>query len=87
MPQCAYANQFVYQPGSWSARASQRVVSPLLTFPRRKMFYAFLALFLFYFCLFIYFFRCSFPPWSSSTTTTPQFINNVFIYHENLFWN
>lgn len=36
--------------------------------------------------LFIYLFY-SFSPWSASIATMPQFINNVFIYHENLFWN
>lgn len=83
MLQCAYANQFVYQSGSWSARATLCVISRLLTFPWRKMFYAFLALFSFFSppC------SSSSSSWSSSNTTTPQFINNVFIYHENLFWN
>lgn len=81
MLQCAYANQFVYQSGSWSARATLCVILRLLTFAWRKMFYAFLALF--------FIFPCSSwsSSWSSSTTTSPQFINNVFIYHENLFWN
>lgn len=36
--------------------------------------------------LFIYLFY-SFSLWSASIATMPQFINNVFIYHENLFWN
>lgn len=80
MLQCAYANQFVYLSGSWSARATLCVILALLTFLRRKMFYAFLSLFS------LFFFFCS-SSWSSSNTTTPQFINNVFIYHENLFWN
>lgn len=35
MLQCAYANQFVYQAGGWSARATLCVISRLLTFSRR----------------------------------------------------
>lgn len=96
MLECAYANEFVYQSDSRWARATQRVVSPLLTFPRRKkkcfMHFFPCAVHLFYFYLFIFmpfFFPppSSSPPRSSSCTTSPQFINNVFIYHENLFWN
>lgn len=94
MLECAYVNEFVYQSDSRWACATQRVVSPLLTFPqcKIKMFYAFFspALFSFILFLFIYFCAVLFPillPLSSSCTTSPQFINNVFIYHENLFWN
>lgn len=96
MLECAYANEFVYQSDSRWARATQRVVSPLLTFPRSKknvLCIFFPVLFSFILFLFIYFHAVLFsppsssPPRPSSCTTSPQFINNVFIYHENLFWN
>lgn len=95
MLECAYANEFVYQSDSRWARATQRVVSPLLTFLRHKknVLCIFFPCAVFIYFSFIYLFSCR-PPHPSPPpprlyycTTSPQFINNVFIYHENLFWN